>query len=235
MTCPHEQLDGAYLLGALSPHERIEYERHLSECAECALAVRELAGLPGLLAQVDPADLEATWAGAPVPDTLLPSLVRQVRRTRRRRTAWTAGVAAAAAAVVAAAAFTFGEGRGSGEPPIDAAPRVSSSVSPTGRAMTTTGQDVMTADLAVTTVAWGTRLDLTCRYAAGDGDDYSGTAPAYSLVIRTRQGQVEQVATWVAPPGRTMHLTAATATPKADITGVEIRNVRGDVMLTQPS
>ena len=232
MSCPQSHLDGAYLLGALSPQERIEYERHLSGCAECTRAVRELAGLPGLLAQVDLADLETT--DVPLPDTLLPSLVREVRRSRRRRLGWTASVAAASVAAVAAGAFAIGEGRGVGGPPTNAAVRSSSSPSPTGQAMTTTGgQDVMTADLAVTPVAWGTRLDLTCRYAAGEGAEYPGTGAAYSLVVRTRQGQVRQVATWTAPPGRTMHLTAATATPMADIAGVEIRDAHGDVLLTQ--
>ncbi len=231
MSCPQLHLDGAYLLGALAPHERIAFERHLTTCAECARAVGELAGLPGLLAQVDAADIETT--DVPPPDTLLPKLVREVRRTRRRRTGWTAGVAAAAVAVVAAAAFAIGQGQDAGGRSPDLAAQ-SSAPSPTGQAMTSTGgQDIMTARLAVTRVAWGTRLDLTCRYAAGERAGYPGTGPAYSLVIRTRQGRARQVATWTAPPGRTMHLTAATATPTADIVAVEIRDARGAVLLTR--
>lgn len=43
--------DAAYVLGALSPEDRQAFEQHLQECDRCAAAVRELAGLPGLLAQ----------------------------------------------------------------------------------------------------------------------------------------------------------------------------------------
>ena len=58
MTCQFAHLDGAYVLGSLAPAERLEFEAHLPGCAECSRGVRELAGLPGLLAQVDVADLE---------------------------------------------------------------------------------------------------------------------------------------------------------------------------------
>ena len=44
------------MLGALSPADRREYEEHLASCPTCQAAVSELAALPGLLAQVSPAD-----------------------------------------------------------------------------------------------------------------------------------------------------------------------------------
>ena len=50
------QWDAAYVLGALSPAERREFEEHLATCPHCQAAVSELAGIPGLLAQVSPAD-----------------------------------------------------------------------------------------------------------------------------------------------------------------------------------
>ena len=50
------QWDAAYVLGALSPAERREFEEHLATCPHCQAAVSELAGMPGLLAQVSPAD-----------------------------------------------------------------------------------------------------------------------------------------------------------------------------------
>ena len=102
MTCEHAHLDGAYVLGALSPSERLDFERHLAGCAECSRSVRELAGLPGLLAQVDVGDLEPA-AVPPLPPTLLPSLVREVRGSQRRRSVLVAAVAASVAAVAVGA------------------------------------------------------------------------------------------------------------------------------------
>ena len=44
--------DAAYVLGALSPTERREFEAHLRECDRCSEAVSELAGMPGILSRV---------------------------------------------------------------------------------------------------------------------------------------------------------------------------------------
>ena len=97
MTHEHEHEDGAYVLGALSPEDRVAFERHLPGCPECAQSVRELAGLPGLLARVPVEILDPDKLPMPVPETLLPALVRQVRQSQRRRTWITGGLVAAAA------------------------------------------------------------------------------------------------------------------------------------------
>ena len=62
-----------YVLGALAPDERRAFEEHLTECEACTAEVRNFAGLPGLLAQVDVADLEVPTPDAPLPPTLLPA------------------------------------------------------------------------------------------------------------------------------------------------------------------
>ena len=49
--------DAAYVLGALSPMERRQFEEHLALCADCRAAVAELAGIPGLLSQVSAEDV----------------------------------------------------------------------------------------------------------------------------------------------------------------------------------
>ncbi|MGN6575193.1 MAG: anti-sigma factor family protein, partial [Nocardioides sp.] len=84
-SCGYAHLDGSYVLGALSPVERQDYERHLDDCPSCARAVQELAGLPGLLGKTDLAAIESPAVEAPLPDTLLPHLVHEVRRQQRRR------------------------------------------------------------------------------------------------------------------------------------------------------
>ena len=106
MTCEFAHLDGAYVLGALSPTDRLAFERHLPMCSDCTRAVQELAGMPGLLARVSPEILTSASAAEPVPETLLPDLVRRARAAQRRRTRKIVAVAAAAVLVVSAGAVT---------------------------------------------------------------------------------------------------------------------------------
>src|SRR3954465_4019350 len=117
--CEYAELDGSYVLGGLSPAERQAYERHLATCESCARSVRELAGLPGLLARVDPVILEPAPAVEPVPATLLPSLVREVGRVRRRRLFGGGGGGAAAGGGGGAGGAAS---LGGGEPPVASPP-----------------------------------------------------------------------------------------------------------------
>ena len=97
--------------------------------------------------------------------------------------------------------------------------------------MSPVGHAPVRGSLAFTSVLWGTRIDLTCRYG---GDEYGAPPPephTYVMFIRTRDGHVEQVATWRGLPGRTMRLAAATAADRTDITSVEVRTSGGKPVL----
>ena len=83
--------------------------------------MRELAGLPGLLARVPVEILDPEQLPMPVPDTLLPALVRRVRRSQRRRT-WITGGLVAAAAAVAIGAVGISTLRGDDDEPPSAGP-----------------------------------------------------------------------------------------------------------------
>jgi hypothetical protein len=224
MTCAYADRDGSYVLGALAPAERLEFEQHLPGCATCARSVRELAGLPGLLARVDPAVLEPSVGDEPPPGSALPALLHAVRRARRRRSLVTAGVAAAAvAAVTVPVALT---GALAGDPRPVTAPASS-------RVMAPVGDVPVRARLSFSSVAWGTRLDLTCTYGrdgAGAGADLPA-AVTYAIFVRTREGRTQQVGTWRALDGRTMRLTAATAATRRDIAAVEVRTTGGRPVL----
>ncbi|MEO5919529.1 MAG: zf-HC2 domain-containing protein, partial [Pseudolysinimonas sp.] len=96
--------DAAYVLGALSPAERREFEDHLDECDKCRTAVADLSALPGLLGRIDDARAFAlledpgadTQPGAPA--DLVARIQSRERRNRiRRRIGTVAGLAAAAA------------------------------------------------------------------------------------------------------------------------------------------
>lgn len=226
--CELAHLDAAYVLGALAPEERLVFERHLLSCPACSRSVQQLAGLPGLLAQVPVDVLESEPVEDPLPDTLLPALVREVRRSEHRRR-WVVGAAAAAAVVVVGAgSVVVAHAVDGGEQP-SAAPSAPASTAP-AEDMRQVGQHEVVASVALTSVAWGTRLDLTCSY--GSEPRYAEEAPStYVLVVRSSSGDTQQVATWRALPGRTMRLTGATALAADDIASVEVQAPDGRPVL----
>lgn len=219
--CELAHLDGAYVLGALAPDERLAFERHLPGCPACSAAVRDLAGLPGLLAQVPADHVESPPEPDPVPATLLPGLVTEVRRRQRVRR-WAAGLAAAAAVVVigvgTAVVLTGGD---------DAEPAPPAAAS---QQMVPIDQDVVAASVALTEVAWGTKVDLTCSYVEPDSP-YGEEPPTYVLVVRTADGEAEQVATWKGLPGKDMQLSGSTALTTDQIVAVEVRDTEGHPLL----
>jgi hypothetical protein len=221
--CRYELWDGSYVLGSLSPAERREFEAHLDGCRTCSRAVRDLAGLPGLLSRIGPEVFEGTEP-EPVPETLLPRLSRAVRRQQHRRTWLTAGAAAAAAAVVTiGGVVAFDHQAGTS----NATPQAVEFTAP-AQPMIQKSTDPMTATVALTPVAWGTRLDLTCSYPRNAIAYEGGT---YALVVHTKDGKQERVATWNGLPGRVMHVSGATAARSHDIRKVQVTRLDGSPVL----
>ena len=232
MSCNFAHDDGSYVLGALSPAERQAFEEHLGGCPECARSVQELAGLPGLLARVDPGVLEPPTDHDPDPGPPLPVLVQQVRRAQRRRTLATAGIAAAAAVAVTVVALVgTGVVLGDREPTSPASEPGSAVGSAADVPMVPIGHAPVSASLVFESVAWGTRLDLTCTYTAEDTEYDAPAGATYALFVRARDGQLEQVATWRSLPDKTMRLSAATALSRGDIRSVEVRTADGTSVL----
>ena len=93
-------LSGAYAVDALDDIERMHFERHLAECAECRHEVDSLREASGVLSEVAPVAPPAALRERLLADVAtvrpLPPLVQEVRRTRRFPV-----LVAAAAAVVA--------------------------------------------------------------------------------------------------------------------------------------
>lgn len=219
---PYAQDAGAYVLGALDPAARLEFERHLRGCAECSRSVTELAGLPALLATV-PRDVAEQLGEEDVTEPAHPGLLdavlarvdhaRGTRRHRRLLLVAAAAVALLAAVVGGVVAVRDGE-----------APDV----------RTVALQETVDGPLAVTArmeqVAWGTRIELDCRYEAA-ASPYAAP-PVYALVVRDDSGNVEQVATWRAVPGRDVTVQAATAVPRDRIAALEVRTSDGRTVLT---
>lgn len=232
MSCAHAHDDAAYVLGALSPTERLEFERHLDTCDECSRSVRSFAGMPGLLDLVDASVLEDPPADPPLPATLLPALNRAVDVRRRRRTFAIAGLAAAAAAVAALAVPLV---VGGDEPPVSGPPTSSPTSSPTTEvethAMAPQGAVPIEATLGLEQVTWGTRMLLTCTYDKDWGDIELPDEVDYLMYVTAADGHTEQVGSWKSVSGTTMRVPAATAVARDDITSVEVRTTDGRVVL----
>lgn len=233
--CGFEHDAGAYVLGALAGEERTAFERHLASCPACTRSVRELAGLPGLLARVPVEVVEDDEEEQqPVPDTLLPGAVRRYRRTRTRRAWLVGGLVAAAATVALAGGVVAGTQLGEDEAQPTAAPTTAPAVT-----MEPVGDVPIKATVAMTSVGWGTRLDFTCEYddeATGGEPAYRDESqPSYAMYVRTASGAEEQVASWRALPHKVLRIAAATAAERDDITEVEVRASDGRTVLRLPA
>jgi len=104
---------GVYVLGAIDPAERALVDAHLLTCRDCRDELAGLAGLPALLARVNPDEISRITSEDTVravtddrPPGELVGTVLDLAAARRRRTRWR--FAAAAAAVVAIAGGLFG-------------------------------------------------------------------------------------------------------------------------------
>ena len=108
---------GVYVLGAIDPAERALVDGHLVTCRDCRDELAGLAGLPALLARVNPDEISRICADDTVragshagPDDRPPEeligTVLDLAAARRRRTRWR--FLATAAAVVAIAGGLFG-------------------------------------------------------------------------------------------------------------------------------
>jgi hypothetical protein len=230
MTTDHFTMyDAPYVLGALSPSDRREFEDHLKACDECTRSVGELAGLPGLMSKVSVEQLTAEPER--VPETLLPSLARAVRRQRmRRRLAF--GAAAAAAVLVAVGGVAITQPDPPSRPPVASSPSPSpgSSSSSANLALKPVVPSPVTASARLVSLAWGTRIDLTCTYDAAKRPAPADGVP-YALVVVDRNGAAEQVATWKALPDRRLTVIGTSSRAGADIAAVEVRTLKGLTIL----
>ena len=178
---PYADSDAVYVLGALSPGERLHFERHLTGCPACRERVGELVGLPGLLSTV-PADealagethSESQTAEGMAVD-VLPQLLRRARRRRRLarlRIGVVAGLAVVATAVLAVMVTITPAASPQGTTlPDSSLPDVSTGtalpISPSTEhvQLVSVQPSPLSAEASFTPLPWGTRIDWTCTYS----------------------------------------------------------------------
>lgn len=209
MICQYAEHDAAYLLGALDPAERAEYQLHLRGCAQCRAGVADLAALPGLLSRVRAEPVQ------PVPAGLLPGLLARVR-AQRRVARWRLAAAAALAGAAAATVIVLLPGAGAPQP--------------AAVQMTAAAEAPVTAAVVLTERGWGTSIDMLCSYDASlDGYD---KAPSYALYAIDDEGVESQVSSWYALDGREITVPGATSLARDSISALEVRSSYGETVLT---
>jgi hypothetical protein len=248
------QWDAAYVLGALSPADRREYEEHLASCPACQGAVSELAGIPGLLGQVSPADAamlsmavdnttgrgetmtatatEAELTEATATETELieagpPTslLPKMIKMARTRRRKMLAAVAGIAAAAVL---VIGGVAVGTGLIPLrpDSPQRVAfSQVVPSS----------ITALADVIPGSDGTQINVECVYAEVNDPRPGGGHDEYSIFVVDRSGHSEEIKEWPATPNKLMRPSGMTPLRLSQIADLEIRQSdTNEVLLRAP-
>ena len=210
----YTEWDAAYVLGALAPDERAEFEQHLATCGRCRAAVGELAGMPGLLAQVPAAE---AWALADDPDPLpapAPEAVTVVELPRRSRPRW--WQVAAAAVLVAVLGGLGGYGVRALVVRDDPQRLAFSAVVPSP----------LTAVVDLAPVSGGTDVRVECQYAAVEAGE------PYSVWVVDTDGRGSEVRPWTVVPNRVMHPSGVSPLPLHAIAAVEIRDGdAGEVLL----
>jgi hypothetical protein len=208
-----------YVLGALPPEDRRAFEAHLAACPACEAAVREFAGLPGLLSRLPAAEVPAVLEGddpAPRP-SLIPSLLvraRRERRARRRR----AVAAGAAAAGLAALGTGLAVDRVADPPAAEPALAFTKVVD----------RVPATASASLSDVPGGTRIAMTCTYEG----KLDGRTRAYTLrVVREGDPKPMLVGEWPVLSTEPYRVEAVAPVPREAIDRVEVTNASGDVLL----
>jgi hypothetical protein len=216
---PYVHFDAAYVLAALEPDEKAEFEAHLLTCDRCRARVDMVRPVAALLADMPEgallAALDLDDAG-PLrdrpPETLLPGLLRRAKRERQRRRFVTSSLGLVAAACLAATMIVVSQ---SNEPS-----------RPASQAMRPLVTSPVQATAAVTGAAWGTRIDLRCTYVSGDSSYW------YGLVVIDKAGVAHDSGTWRATPGEVTPFTGGTSLTRPQITAIEVTNAAGTPLLT---
>ena len=216
MTDPFLHDDAPYVLGALDPIERAAFEAHLETCADCRARVAELRGPAAALAAVrEDVLVGAAPADEPVPDTLLPGLLRRAARERRRHRTVTALIASVAAACVLALAIVVW--------PVDSG----TPAKPPAQALTALKPIALKVTARLTAKAWGTSIELHCTYPAYERDKF-----AYDLVVVDRANRSHVAGDWSLVPGKDgIVFTTGTSVPRDQIRQLLVRTPTGTPLL----
>ncbi|WP_158843223.1 anti-sigma factor family protein [Saccharothrix deserti] len=207
MSCSQTVVLGAYLLGSLDPAERSVFERHVHGCSHCRREMVRLAPLPGLLGQVQLADLELPFED-PVPDPDLwplppePEPVPPPPPPRRRR--WSLLVGAGVLVVLVALAVLV-------------VPRLTGGDSPAASAVTWQATDTtsgVAAGADLVRKSWGTELWMTIENMP--------KGVRCKLIVHDRAGRTEIGGWWGSDHSPDERIPGSTSFPVDEIERLDL-------------
>jgi anti-sigma factor RsiW len=208
---PFVHFDGAYVLGALDDADRRAFEAHLATCSDCRARVDEARSTAALLAVLPAHDMPGLFdEPAPMPDTLLPGVLRRAAQERTRRWRLTAAVGAVAAALLVALAIVVWPGS-------------KTDSTPPAQALSAVQPSPLTATARLVTKSWGTEIELHCAYPASDSDRFS-----YNLLVIDKNRHTHDAGDWTLVPGKDgISFTGGTAVQRDQIARVQITTPSG--------
>ena len=224
-TDPFKNWDAGYVLGALSPDERREYESHLAHCSECTSAVALFAGIPGILSKVDSQTAIALNDGTLQVQSLnswnesafIQKLAKRAEQEdHKRRLRRTIGLIAAAVISITIGVTTSEAIHHS----LDASLIASSNALGKVVQVTNLQPQIMTATFKVTSKPWGTRFDWNCTYS--NEDPSWNSSSRYNLIVTDTSGRNTVIATWGTSGSRAIGLAATSALPVVQIKSIEV-------------
>lgn len=221
---PFEHDDAAYVMGLLSDADRAAFEAHLTTCAACRERVAQLQPTAGVLATVSARDLMDALEDAPpdlelsppIPDTLLPGLLRRAGVRRRRQQWLSAGISGLAVASLVALVIAVW-------------PTSSSGTGGKAQALTALTATPLRATAAVTSTSWGTRISLDCDYYGAAAGSANGVS--YALTVVAKDGSRHSLGTWTVAAGRHTKFTSGTALPDSSLRSIQITSSNGTPVL----
>jgi anti-sigma factor RsiW len=220
MTDPFRYDAASYVLGALPPDQRHAFEEHRAGCASCDAAVRDFAGLPGLLARLPEQDLDAALGQAMPAPSLLPSLTAQVRR-QRRGARWRAAIAGLVAASLVAV--------GTAVVVQAVTDRQSTTQQAAELAFRPVADTSLKATASLQAKPWGTEVTVRCWHYAELGT--GATAPTFWLVARDKDGKQRDLGDWQVPSQPEIRMQMSTGLHRDQLAGLDIVE-SGRVILT---
>jgi hypothetical protein len=212
VTCPHRIDVAAYVLDALEPLEADLMHDHLDTCPVCRPEYDDMCGLPVLLANLMPADVDDIVTPDELPDSLCEELIARAAKRRRRR--------AQRRLLVVAVTLIVG---------VTGGVTIASQQPATPDSVTVSATDAKThvhASATLTSRSWGTQIRL----------QLSGVpwAQQCELVVNSNDGRQDTAATWIANYQGALNVTGTTAIPSDHIRRMTVVTMDGRLLVELP-